>query len=76
MSKWQKLIQRILEGQDTSYKEAENLLLRLGFELEIRGSHHIFRKNGYPRNISIKCRPQLLPYQISDLKEVLRDHGY
>lgn len=76
MSKWQKLVQRILEGQDISYKEAEGLLLRLGFQLDIRGSHHIFRKSGYPRNISIKRRPQLLPYQISDLKEVLRDHGY
>jgi len=76
MSKLQKLIQRILEGQDISYKEAETLLLKLGFQLEIRGSHHIFRKSGYTRNISIKRRPQLLPYQIADLKEVLRDHGY
>ena len=72
----QKLVQKILDGRDISYDEAEGLLLKMGFQLEIRGSHHIFRKKGYLRNISIKRRPQLLPYQIADLREVLRDHGY
>jgi len=76
MSKLQKLVQKILDGRDISYDEAEGLLLKMGFQLEIRGSHHIFRKKGYSRNISIKRRPQLLPYQIADLREVLRDHGY
>ncbi len=76
MSKLQKLIQKILDGRDVSYKEAETLLLKMDFRLEIRGSHHIFRKEGYIRNISIKRRPQLLPYQIADLREVLREHGY
>jgi predicted RNA binding protein YcfA (HicA-like mRNA interferase family) len=76
MSKLQKLAQKILDGRDVSYDEAEGLLLKLGFRLEIRGSHHIFRKKGYMRNISIKRRAQLLPYQIVDLREVLRDHGY
>ncbi len=76
MSKVQKLAQKILDGRDVSYEEAEGLLLRLGFKIEIKGSHHIFRKKGYVRNVSIKRRPQLLPYQLADLKEVLRDHGY
>ena len=69
-------MQKILDGRDLSYNEAERVLLKLDFQLEIRGSHHIFRKKGYPNNISIKRRPQLLPYQIADLIEVLRDHGY
>ena len=76
MSKLLKLIQKILDGRDVSYEEAEVLLLKMGFQLEIRGSHHIFRKKGYVKNISIKRRPQLLPYQLADLREVLRDHGY
>lgn len=76
MSKWQKLIQKILEGKNTSYEEAESALFHLGFELQIRGSHHIFRKKGYAKNVSIKRRSQLLPYQMRDLKEVLRDHEY
>jgi predicted RNA binding protein YcfA (HicA-like mRNA interferase family) len=76
MSKFQKLIERILEGRSVSYEEAERILLGLGFKMESRGSHHVFRKSGYERNISIKRRPQLLPYQLNDLKEVLTDHGY
>lgn len=58
------------------YDEAENILLHLGFQLKIRGSHHNFRKAQYHRTVSIKRRPQLLSYQVYDLKEVLKDHGY
>jgi len=76
MSKFDKLILRILDGRTVSYKEAESLLKRLGFSLEICGSHHVFRKKGYIKNISIKRRNQLLPYQLRELKEVLIDHGY
>ena len=76
MSKLEKLIQKVLERRDISYEDAENILLKLGFHLDTRGSHHIFRKNGYPKNIAIKRRSQLLPYQIRELKEVLRDYGY
>ncbi len=76
MSKLLKLIQKVMDERDVSYEDAENILLKLGFKLDIRGSHHVFRKNGYPRNIAIKRRSQLLPYQIRELKEILRDYGY
>lgn len=76
MSKLEKLIAKIFAGQAVSYKEAESILLRLGFDVEVCGSHHVFRKRGYPRNVSIKRRPQLLPYQLRDLQEVLKDHDY
>ncbi len=76
MSKKEKLIQKILTGKNITYKDAENILLQLGFQLKMRGSHHNFRKTGYNKTISIKKRPQLLAYQVEDLKEVLKDHGY
>lgn len=76
MSKLEKLIEKILNGKNVSYIEAENILSKLGFQLEVRGSHHTFRKPGYPRNISLKIRPQLLQYQVDMLKEVLAEHGY
>lgn len=76
MSKFEKLINRVLDGRSISYDEAEGILLKLGFKLEISGSHHVFRKKGYPKNVSIKIRSQLLPYQLRDLKEVLIEHGY
>lgn len=76
MSKIDKLIQKILNGKNVSYQEAENLLLSLGFQLKIRGSHHNFRKPGYAKTIAIKRRKLLYDYQIDNLKEVLKDHGY
>jgi len=76
MSQLEKLIAKVLLCRPTSYKEAEKILVNLGFDLEVRGSHHIFRKKGYKKNVSIKKRSHLLPYQIRDLKEVLIDHGY
>ena len=76
MSKLEKLIQKIIDERAISYEEAENLLKKLGFDVDIRGSHHIFRKEGYLRNISLKRRSQLLPYQLKLLKEIIKDHGY
>jgi predicted RNA binding protein YcfA (HicA-like mRNA interferase family) len=76
MSKYEKLIQKILNGKNITYQEAENILLNLGFQLKVSGSHHIFRKPGYIKTISIKRRKLLYDYQIDDLKKVLKDHGY
>lgn len=76
MSKLQKLIEKILEGRSVSYEEAEKLLIQLGFQVRVKGSHHVFFKDNYLKNVSIKRRSQLLAYQIRELKEVLRDHGY
>ncbi|MCB1135495.1 MAG: type II toxin-antitoxin system HicA family toxin, partial [Chlamydiia bacterium] len=60
----EKLIARILNNQSISYDEAEKLLQGLGFELEVRGSHHVFRKIGYQWNVTLKRRRELLPYQM------------
>ncbi len=76
MSKIEKLVERILSGQAVSYDDAQKLLFSLGFIMKSEGSHHVFRRKGYSKNISIKKRSQLLPYQLKDLKEVLKDHGY
>ena len=76
MSKLEKLIAKVLQSRPISYSDAARLLKNLGFELTICSSHHIFRKKGYSKNISIKKRPQLLPYQMREIKEVLLDHGY
>jgi predicted RNA binding protein YcfA (HicA-like mRNA interferase family) len=75
MSKLEKLIQKIFARQQVSYNDAEKILLGLGYELKTRGSHHVFRKDGC-RHVTIKNRPQLLQYQLKDLEEALKDHGY
>lgn len=77
MSSRDKLIKRILSGnKNVSFKEAESLLLWLGFGVEVSGSHHVFRKVGVACTVSLKKRPQLFAYQIDDLREVLIKHGY
>ena len=76
MSRIEKLIQKIISGKNVSYQEAENLLLSLGFQQKLEDLTTIFRKQGYPRTITIKRRKLLYDYQIDDLKEVLKDHGY
>jgi len=76
MTKIEKLIQKILQNRPLSFSDAERVLKNLGFEVIASGSHHVFRKKGYGKTISVKKRPELLPYQIRDIKEVLRDHGY
>ena len=69
-----KLIQKIFARQQVSYKDAEKILFELGYELKVSGSHHVFRKAGF-KHVTLKRRPQLLSYQITDLQGVLRDHG-
>lgn len=47
MGKYDKLILKILRGDADSnipFKDLCGLLIKLGFEERIRGSHHIFRK--------------------------------
>ncbi len=74
MSKFEKLIQKIKNGQSISYDEAEGLLLKFGFSVRSRGSHHVFSKDGYEKNISLKKRSELMQYQIRLIEGVLQDH--
>jgi predicted RNA binding protein YcfA (HicA-like mRNA interferase family) len=71
MSKLEKLIHKVKNEQSISYEEAEKLLLRLGFDLRTKGSHHVFAKEGYGKTISLKRRSQLMHYQILLVKEAM-----
>lgn len=71
MSQLFKLVRKVFSNSCISYIDAEKLF----FNLEIQSSHHIFRKEGC-KAVSIKRRPQLLAYQIKELKEALKKHGY
>lgn len=49
MSKLEKIISKILSANSENnikFSELVNLMLSLGFEMRISGSHHIFRKEG------------------------------
>lgn len=75
MSKFEKIKLKIKNGQSISYEEAKSFLRKLGFKMRSPGSSHfIFWKEGYEKNISLKKRPQLLPYQIRMLEEVVKNY--
>ncbi len=75
MSKFEKIKLKIKNGQNISYEEAESFLLKLGFKIRSPGSSHlVFWKEGYEKNISLKKRSQLLPYQIRMLEEVVKNN--
>jgi predicted RNA binding protein YcfA (HicA-like mRNA interferase family) len=75
MSAFEKLIQKIFNSSQISYDDAARVLLKLEYMLRVRGSHHGFRKDGH-KQVILKRRSQLKPYQLSLLQEVLRVHGY
>ena len=57
MGKYEKLLTRILRGAsdaNISFDELCQLLKRLGFEERIRGSHHLFRKEGVEEKINLQ----------------------
>lgn len=57
MSKFEKLKQKIKNGQNIFFEE--------------KGSHHVFAKDGYCKNISIKKCPRLLSYQMNLIAEAI-----
>jgi hypothetical protein len=57
MGKYEKLILKILSGQsDTNipFGDLCNLLQGTGFVMRIRGSHHVFRKEGVEEKINLQ----------------------
>ena len=74
MTKREKLLAKILSGRadaNIPFDPTEALLESLGFELRIRGSHHVFRKGDYFVDLQPTSGRKLKPYQAKQLREVL-----
>ncbi len=75
MTRRDKLLDRILRG--TSYAnipfvELCQLLCRLGFDERIRGSHHIFTKEGVEEILNLQPKgAQAKPYQVKQVRHVI-----
>ncbi len=53
------------------------LLLRLGFEERIRGSHHIFRKDGVEDRIDLQREgSKAKVYQVRQVRAIILRHGF
>ncbi len=75
MGKYQKLIMSILTGQSDSnirFQDLCNLLKKLEFEERIRGSHHIFRREGIIEKINLQQdRSYAKPYQVKQVRNLI-----
>ena len=79
MSRWQKLIERILSGSSDSsiaFDDLCNLLERLGFEKRTRGSHNVFRRNGIIERPNLqRSGSNAKPYQVKQVREIILQYG-
>lgn len=85
MSKFEKLVQKILSGnsdRNIDFDELCKLLSNLGFDERIKGSHHIFNKEGVEEIINIQpVNGQAKPYQVKQVRTIIiryklnKEHG-
>ncbi len=75
MGKYEKLFDQILTGTsdaNISLDDLCQLLIRLGFEERVRGSHHIFRKEGVQEMINLqRDGSKAKAYQVRQVRAVL-----
>lgn len=75
MGKYGDLIARILWGQSDAnipFADLCSLLVRLGFEESIRGSHHIFRRSGVEERVNLQREGRhAKPYQVRQVRRVI-----
>jgi hypothetical protein len=75
MSQSDRLLLRILRGisdANIPFEGLCQLLRRLGFDERIRGSHHIFTKEGVEEILNLQPKGrQAKPYQVKQVRAVL-----
>ena len=75
MGRYTKLRQKILSGSSDTNIEFSvlcQLLVRLGFEERVRGSHHIFTRDGVAEILSLQPKgSKAKPYQVKQVRSIL-----
>ncbi len=76
MGRASELLQQILRGTsdaNISFESLTQLLKHLGFEERVRGSHHIYRKEGIEEKLNLqKFGAKAKPYQVRQVRSVLQ----
>jgi predicted RNA binding protein YcfA (HicA-like mRNA interferase family) len=74
MSKWDKLLERILRGKSDAnipFNDLCGLLELLGFEKRTRGSHNVFRRAGVAEMPNLQCSGHdAKPYQVRQVRDI------
>jgi hypothetical protein len=76
MSAARKIFERVLSGNADHalrFSELCALLRRLGFDERVRGSHHIFSRDGVEEILNLQPLPAggAKPYQVRQVRKVL-----
>lgn len=75
MSQLEKLLLKVLSGTsdaNISFAELCQLLQQLGFDERIRGSHHIFTKEGVEEILNLQPKKaKAKPYQVKQVRAVI-----
>jgi len=70
------LARRVLSGRADAnilFDDLRRLLLKLGFTERVRGSHHVFVKEGVEELINLqRAGAQAKPYQVRQVRAILR----
>ena len=78
MNRNDELRQRILSGRadaNIRFDDLRLFLLRLGFVERVRGSHHIFRKEGVRERVNLQSDgSHAKPYQVRQVRQVVLRH--
>jgi hypothetical protein len=78
MGSREKLLAQIQDGRsdaNIAFEDLCNLLFYLGFELHVRGSHHLFRKTGIPEKINLqRDGSKAKPYQVRQVRSMIRKY--
>ena len=79
MSKYEKLLQKILQGDsdaNIAFDDLCQLLKRLRFEERARSSHHVFRREGIEEKINLQRDDnKAKPYQVKQVRAVIVKYG-
>jgi predicted RNA binding protein YcfA (HicA-like mRNA interferase family) len=69
------ILMRVLRGSSDAgirFSDLHSLLLRLGFEERVKGSHHIYTRKGVAEILNLQPKNSMAkPYQVKQVRRVL-----
>ncbi|MFZ2361158.1 MAG: type II toxin-antitoxin system HicA family toxin [Anaerolineae bacterium] len=75
MSRYEKLLLQVLRGTSDAnigFDDLRWLLFQLDFEERVRGSHHIFRRQGVEDKINLQREGnKAKPYQVRQVRSII-----
>ena len=78
MSKHERLLQTILRGRSDAnirFSGLRALMQHLGFEERIRGSHHLYRREGVAEKVNLQRDDgNAKPYQVRQVRQLIQKY--